>query len=676
MLGPVTSGTRSAVGRSATSLGMNASRGIIRSITGWRHSREHEVEPVVHLGPHVAVRPRPLSASAVHTSSRASTRAVRWIRRDGLRRPGRASAPNSSASRIRHPLLGAQHLGLVVLELGRHVALGGGEGLPPLVVGGDPGGVRVGDLEVVAEDLVEADLERRDPGPLPLPLLQRGDVLPPAVPERAAARRARRRSPAGSRRRRRAAREAARSSAAGELAGEIGQQVELVDGVGQRGRAPPPGARRGERARAPRRHRAAGGTSRAGRRARAGGAARRGAAGQALEVPHAVERLPQAARGPGRRAPRPPPRRAASPIAAGSRSGESSHCRSSRAPIGVTVASIVSSSVSPRAPAPERLDQLEVSPGHLVEPEERVAAGAPRAAPGAAARPAAARRGSGAARRPRRRRRVVGVPTPSPSSVRERNRRASSSRASSGSNSQRSRTVRSARGDRAGSVRVAGDDHFGRGEPAERLGQAAGRDRISSTNSPVLRSMAASPSRASARRHRHHPVVAPAGDPAFLQHARRASRVSTTSRRTRPLASFGSSTCSQIATRCPAPTSCRRYSAAAFTGTPASGHAVAAGGERDVEHPRGELGVLEEHLVEVAHPEKQDRVAVARLDLPVLDQQRGVFGERDAHGTRTTNGWAPTFARISAAGHVGLAPARKGPTRSLISPASLTTIAV
>ncbi len=38
-------------------------------------------------------------------------------------------------------------------------------------------------------------------------------------------------------------------------------------------------------------------------------------------------------------------------MAAGSRSGESSHWRSSRPPIGVTVASIVSSSVHPRAPA-------------------------------------------------------------------------------------------------------------------------------------------------------------------------------------------------------------------------------------------------------------------------------------------------------------------------------------
>src|SRR5439155_16995522 len=54
--------------------------------------------------------------------------------------------------------------------------------------------------------------------------------------------------------------------------------------------------------------------------------------------------------------------------------------------------------------------------------------------------------------------------------------------------------------------------------------------------------------------------------------------------------------------------------------------------EGNAEHPRGELGVIEEHLVEVAHPEKQDRVAMARFDLAILLQQRGILGERDAHG--------------------------------------------
>ena len=82
-----------------------------------------------------------------------------------------------------HPLLRTQDLRLVVLELRRHVPLGAGQRLAPLVVGRDPLLVGVGDLEVVAEDLVVSHLERRNAGAIPLPLLQAGDVLPAAVAE-------------------------------------------------------------------------------------------------------------------------------------------------------------------------------------------------------------------------------------------------------------------------------------------------------------------------------------------------------------------------------------------------------------------------------------------------------------------------------------------------------------
>ena len=58
-------------------------------------------------------------------------------------------------------------------------------------------------------------------------------------------------------------------------------------------------------------------------------------------------------------------------MAAGSRSGDSSHCRSRRAPIGVTVASTSRAACTPH-PGPERLHQLEVTAGHLVEPEEGI----------------------------------------------------------------------------------------------------------------------------------------------------------------------------------------------------------------------------------------------------------------------------------------------------------------
>jgi hypothetical protein len=41
---------------------------------------------------------------------------------------------------------------------------------------------------------------------------------------------------------------------------------------------------------------------------------------------------------------------------------------------------------------------------------------------------------------------------------------------------------------------------------------------------------------------------------------------------------------------------------------------LVAGGERDVEQRRSDLGVLQEHLVEVPHPVEQDLVRVLRLD--------------------------------------------------------------
>src|SRR2546426_9103825 len=47
------------------------------------------------------------------------------------------------------------------LQLRRHVALGAGEGLAPLVIGRDSRLVGVRDLQVIAEHPVEPDLQRR-----------------------------------------------------------------------------------------------------------------------------------------------------------------------------------------------------------------------------------------------------------------------------------------------------------------------------------------------------------------------------------------------------------------------------------------------------------------------------------------------------------------------------------
>ena len=54
---------------------------------------------------------------------------------------------------------------------------------------------------------------------------------------------------------------------------------------------------------------------------------------------------------------------------------------------------------------------------------------------------------------------------------------------------------------------------------------------------------------------------------------------------------------------------------------------LAALGEHDAERARGDFGVLEEHLVEVAHPVEQQAVRIGGLDLDVLLHHR-----RDAPG--------------------------------------------
>ena len=73
-------------------------------------------------------------------------------------------------------------LRLVLLQLGRHVALGADQRLAPHVVGGSARGLRVGDLDPVAEHAVEAHAEARSPS-APLALLEAGD--PARAPRRA-----------------------------------------------------------------------------------------------------------------------------------------------------------------------------------------------------------------------------------------------------------------------------------------------------------------------------------------------------------------------------------------------------------------------------------------------------------------------------------------------------------
>ena len=66
--------------------------------------------------------------------------------------------------------------------------------------------------------------------------------------------------------------------------------------------------------------------------------------------------------------------------------------------------------------------------------------------------------------------------------------------------------------------------------------------------------------------------------------------------------------------------------------------AVVARREREAKLSGGEARIVLEHLVEVAHPEKQDRVGVPRFDLAVLLHERGVGLDPRRHNCSTTNG--------------------------------------
>ena len=74
-------------------------------------------------------------------------------------------------------VLGVEHQRLVFLHFRGDVALGVDQGLLADVVGWGQAGVGAGDLDVVAKDLVVADLERLDPGALALDALQVGDPI-------------------------------------------------------------------------------------------------------------------------------------------------------------------------------------------------------------------------------------------------------------------------------------------------------------------------------------------------------------------------------------------------------------------------------------------------------------------------------------------------------------------
>ena len=79
--------------------------------------------------------------------------------------------------------VGREHFFFVFLQLRRDVALGVFDGLLADVIGGNPFAVGVRDLDVIAEHLVEADLQVRNARPLGLLGLIAGDPLLAAAGE-------------------------------------------------------------------------------------------------------------------------------------------------------------------------------------------------------------------------------------------------------------------------------------------------------------------------------------------------------------------------------------------------------------------------------------------------------------------------------------------------------------
>jgi hypothetical protein len=65
---------------------------------------------------------------------------------------------------------------------------------------------------------------------------------------------------------------------------------------------------------------------------------------------------------------------------------------------------------------------------------------------------------------------------------------------------------------------------------------------------------------------------------------------------------------------------------------------LAALGQDDAQRPGGDLGILEEQLVEVAHPVEEQAVGIGRLDLDVLRHHGRGAGRIEAWAGRRVGG--------------------------------------
>src|SRR5690606_36410455 len=141
-----------------------------------------DLEPVarVQLGPHVAAALRDVRERGQYIQHRDA--AGRVLEAGHVRRDLAAQLGEQARLELGNALLGAEHLGLPLLQLGGDVALAVRQRLFALVIGRDAVQIGARHFQVVTEYLVVAYLERCDAGALTLPRLERRDELLAAVP--------------------------------------------------------------------------------------------------------------------------------------------------------------------------------------------------------------------------------------------------------------------------------------------------------------------------------------------------------------------------------------------------------------------------------------------------------------------------------------------------------------
>src|SRR5664280_800271 len=151
--------------------------------SGDLHLLDHRVTPLNNLDVRAISKQRTAVAAIRSERGERSEHIDFRQRQRGLPDASRLGGDGGAQLRKQAPLdldyllLGVEHLDLVLLQLWRGKALGVDQGLLTFVLPRREAQVRLGDLEVIAEDAVELDLQRTDTGALAFALLDLCDVL-------------------------------------------------------------------------------------------------------------------------------------------------------------------------------------------------------------------------------------------------------------------------------------------------------------------------------------------------------------------------------------------------------------------------------------------------------------------------------------------------------------------